>query len=151
MKGDVWCIPLGRDQALIYAPYHGITTLVNRSMSELVFRCLAEPGQPVPTGADWINVLRQPGKHPSRHCGPVSPLYLGLIPTRSCMMQCAYCDFVSAKNYQAMSYAMIRHVIDGYADILRGRFGAEWNMHFFGGEPFAAFGHVVFAVSHNGS
>ena len=148
MINDVWCVPLDPETALIYAPFHGISTLVNRTMAELILCCLHDPVEPVLEEAAWITSLREPGLRPLRHHGTADPLFLGLIPTRGCMMQCAYCDFVTLKNHPVMSFARIRETIDGYAELLRGKANAVWNMHFFGGEPFAAFKEVVFAVNY---
>ena len=148
MQSDVWCISLSRGEALICAPFHGITTLVNRSMADAVARCLADPDEPIPDGAEWIRNLQQPGDRPQRKTGAPDPQFLGLVPTRGCMMQCAYCDFVSMRNHSAMTFDRIRQTIEGYADLLRERNAAEWNMHFFGGEPFAAFREIVYAVNY---
>ena len=148
MKADVWCVPLGTDLALIYAPFHGISTLVNRALAEIVTRCLRDEEEPVPEVAGWIRDLRMPGSRPERHRGAPDPLFFGLIPTRGCMMQCAYCDFVTLRGHPLMSFEMIRRAVDGYAELLRGKEHAEWNMHFFGGEPFAAFKEIVFAVNY---
>lgn len=148
MKNDVWFVPLGTDTALIYAPFHGISTLVNRAMADTVAVCLFDRGKEIPEGMEWIGRLREPGNAPERRIGDPEPLFLGLIPTRGCMMRCAYCDFVSPQLDPPMSFEMIRQAIDGYAKILRGKTDALWNMHFFGGEPFAAFKEVVFAVNY---
>ena len=148
MKSDVWCVPLGTDLALIYAPFHGISTLVNRSLAEIISRCLRDADEPVPEVAAWIRDLRRPGKKPERHRGAPDPLFFGLIPTRGCMMQCAYCDFVTLRRHPLMTFDMIRRASDGYAELLSGKENAEWNMHFFGGEPFAAYKEIVFAVNY---
>ena len=148
MKNEVWCVPLGADMALITAPFHGISTIVNAAMAEIVFRCLEDESEPVPENADWIHTLRRPGSRPGRRRGALAPLFLGLIPTRSCMMRCAYCDFVAQQSHPLMSFERIRQAADGYAELLREKPEAEWNMHFFGGEPFAAFKEIVFAVNY---
>lgn len=148
MKNDVWCIPLSTDRALVYAPFHGMTTLVNRSLAGITARCLRDADEPVPEAAAWIRDLRDPGYRPERRRGAPDPLYLGLIPTRGCMMQCAYCDFVTLRGHPLMTFEMIRRAVDGYAELLRGEKIAEWDMHFFGGEPFAAYREIVFAVNY---
>ncbi|MBQ6508877.1 MAG: radical SAM protein [Flexilinea sp.] len=148
MKADVWCVPLGTDLALIYAPFHGISTLVNRSLAGIISRCLRDADEPVPEVAPWIGDLRRPGSRPERHRGTPDPLFLGLIPTRGCMMQCAYCDFVTLRGHPLMTFETIRRAADGYAEILRGKENAVWEMHFFGGEPFAAYKEIVFAVNY---
>ena len=148
MKNEVWCVPLAEDLALIYAPFHGALTLVNAAMAGAVSRCLEYEAEPVPGDAVWINDLRRAGNRPDRHRGDPDPLFLGLVPTRGCMMRCAYCDFTALQAHPVMSFDLIRWTIDGYAEMLRGKDAAEWNVHFFGGEPFAAFKEVVFAVNY---
>ena len=148
MNADVWYVPLGTDLALIYAPFHGTSTLVNRALAGIVSRCLRDEHEPVPDVAGWIRDLRRRGSRPERHRGAPDPLFFGLIPTRGCMMQCAYCDFVALHGHPLMSFEMIRRAADGYAELLRGKENAEWNMHFFGGEPFAAYKEIVFAVNY---
>lgn len=148
MKNEVWCVPLSENMALIYAPFHGISTLVNRPLAETVFRCLDDEREPIPEEAEWIAQLRRPGEWPQRHAGKPAPLFLGLVPTRGCMMECAYCDFAALRSHPVMSFDHIRETLDAYADLLRETGIAEWNMHFFGGEPFAAFKEVVFAVNY---
>ena len=148
MKEDVWCIPLNRNQALIYAPFHGISTLVNRSMAEMIADYLENEAGTMLPDVPWAAGLRKPGNRPERHRGLPDPLFLGLIPTRSCMMQCTYCDFIPLRNHNLMSFASIRKAVDGYADLIRNINGTEWNIHFFGGEPFAAFKEVVYAVNY---
>ena len=148
MKDDVWFVPVAYDAVVISAPFHGITTLVNPSMAEAAVRCLEDDAEPIPDGAEWIAELRRPASRPERHYGAPDPLFLGLVPTRGCMMACAYCDFVTLNAQPLMSFRQIREAVDAYAELLRGRENAEWNMHFFGGEPFAAFKEVVFAVNY---
>ena len=148
MKNEVWCVPLAEDLALIYAPFHGVSTLVNAAMAEAVSRCLENEAEPVPENAAWIDDLRRSGNCPDRHRGDPDPLFLGLVPTRGCMMRCAYCDFTALQAHPVMSFDMIRRAVDGYAEVLQGREAAEWNVHFFGGEPFAAFKEAAFAVNY---
>ena len=144
----VWCVPLAADSALIYAPYHGISTLVNRASVDRVRGCLRDETAEIPDGMDWIGALRNPANVPSARQGDPDPLYLGLIPTRACTMQCAYCDFAADHVYPLMSFEMIRRAVDGYAALLEKNGAASWEMHFFGGEPFAAFKEIVFALNY---
>lgn len=144
----IWCIPLGEGRALLYAPYHGITTLVNRASVDCVRRFLCDPEREIPEGLEWISSLRGPGNVPEVRHGDPDPLYLGLIPTRACTMQCAYCDFAPDRAYPRMSFDLIRRAVDGYAGLLRKCGAGEWQMHFFGGEPFAAFRESVFALNY---
>ena len=59
MAKDVWFLSLGTEPVLIYAPFHGITTLVNRAMAEVVFACLQDGSKPVPEDTPWIESLRK--------------------------------------------------------------------------------------------
>ncbi len=148
MGNQIWCVPLGADLALVYAPFHGLTTLVNRASAELLHARLQDKTVPVGEASEWILKLEVPADEPKRYDGRPDPLYLGLIPTRACMLRCAYCDFPSEQVSGAMSFDMIRQTVDGYAELLRGCKASEWQMHFFGGEPFAAYKEVVFALNY---
>lgn len=148
MSADVWYIPVSQSQVLIYAPFHGISTLVNHAMAETVSACLGDVLRPIPENVSWIETLRKEGVRPDRKRGEPDPIFLGLIPTRGCMMQCAYCDFFALRNHPRMSYEIIREAVDGYAEIMQKNGTDEWNIHFFGGEPFAAYKEIVFAVNY---
>ena len=148
MAKDVWFLSLGTEPVLIYAPFHGITTLVNRAMAEVVFACLQDGSKPVPEDTPWIESLQKEGNRPKMREGLPDPLFLGLVPTRGCMMRCAYCDFVTTRERPLMSFAQIRAAVDSYARVMREAGRNDWNIHFFGGEPFAAFKEVVFAVNY---
>ena len=65
MNADVWYVPLGTDLALIYAPFHGTSTLVNRALAGIVSRCLRDEHEPVPDVAGWIRDLRRRGSRPT--------------------------------------------------------------------------------------
>ncbi len=146
MGNQIWSIPLGTDLALVYAPFHGLTTLVNRSSAELLGERLRgrNVSDDVP---EWIRKLEEPAEEPKRRKGLPAPLYLGLIPTRACMLRCAYCDFPS-QTASVMPFEMIRKAVDGYAALLDRLHASEWQMHFFGGEPFAAYKEIVFALNY---
>ena len=148
VSADVWYIPVNRSRVLIYAPFHGISTLVNRAMAAAVSVCLEDASAPIPAGAPWIEELRKEGNRPDRKCGVPDPCFLGLVPTRDCMMHCAYCDFAALQAHPVMSFDLIRRAVDGYAEVMRKSGAADWNIHFFGGEPFAAFKEVFFAVNY---
>ena len=148
MNNQIWCVPLGADLALVYAPFHGLTTLVNRASAELLLTRQRDSSTFLDKDSDWILKLDEPGHEPARREGSPDPLYLGLIPTNACMLRCAYCDFPSEQASAVMSFDRIRQVIDGYAALLRECGASEWQMHFFGGEPFAAYKEVVFALNY---
>ena len=115
----IWCIPLDAGSSLIYAPYHGITTMVNRPAEEELRRCLTDRDAEISAGMEWIRELRKPVSVPDGKHGSPDPLYLGIIPTRACTMQCAYCDFAPERAYPLMTFDTIRHAADGYAELLR--------------------------------
>ena len=148
MENQVWCIPLGADLALVYAPFHGLTTLVNRASAELLCARQRDRSVPLDEASEWIRKLEVPGSEPVRKKYAPDPLYLGLIPTSGCMLRCAYCDFPSGQASRVMPFDMIRQAVDGYADLLRDNGAADWQMHFFGGEPFAAYKEAVFALNY---
>ena len=66
-----------------------------------------------------------------------SPLFLGLITTRGCNMDCKYCDFVAPADSQGvMKPELARASVDAYLNILAENGIAEGEIQFFGGEPF---------------
>ena len=147
-NGMVWCVPLETDRALVYAPFHGITGLVNRQTVESLRQCLGAVVSSLPVELLSFTPLLSEPNRPGKRTGRPAPLYLGLIPTGGCSLGCLYCDFPSLNKSRVMSFDTITRAIDGYAVLMRKASVREWNIHFFGGEPFSAFQEVVFALNY---
>ena len=94
--------------------------------------------------------LSRPYARPAAPAGPLtSPLFLGLITTRGCNMACQYCDFAAPKRASPiMRVELARAAIDSYLALLAAAKEARAEVHFFGGEPFAAAHVVDFAVAY---
>lgn len=144
---------------LVYSPLNGIATLLNGPALKLLQRglekgapdsSLPEPSFPggsfsgesfsggaLPTAvAELAGLLgRSPGEPPSL-TGPLNPLFLGLLPTRRCNCNCAYCDFGAGRdNVPDMSPATAVAALDWYALFLENAGLDHMEVHFFGGEP----------------
>lgn len=91
----IYAVPL-LDRYLLVAPFHETTALVNRSALHQIADFLAD-GSPECCYADISSlgsILKRP-VHPmdTGTRQPVNPVFLGIIPSRRCTMQCVYCDF----------------------------------------------------------
>jgi len=114
------------DKWLVYAPLHRVAALVNRAAlqefpEELRAALAGEP---------------EPEPHPRQ--GPVSPQFLGLVPTRACNLSCAYCGFGATPCGEQMDPRLAAAGVDWMADFAARNGRRTLDVHFFGGEPFAA-------------
>ncbi|MCQ3937951.1 MAG: hypothetical protein DPW18_12995 [Chloroflexi bacterium] len=139
------------DRVLIYSPLQGITALTNESAAQTLRRCL-ENGGTVPRQIQplYKSLKETPFAPPAaRQVRGIAPLFLGIIPTRSCSLQCVYCDFIAGQSAgSAMSLPMAKQVIDAYFDILDEEKGGRADVQFFGGEPFHSPEVVYFSVAY---
>lgn len=149
-RSGSFAIPV-KDKVLIYSPLQGITALTNRNAARILQRCL-DTSEPVPSQlqALYQSLIETPRTLPITHRGDgIKPLFLGIIPTRSCNLQCAYCDFLSDQDAgNTMSLAMAKQAIDAYFEILDQEKGCRADIQFFGGEPFHAPEVVYFSAAY---
>ncbi len=108
--------------------------------------------QAVPTVLqDLVDRLRWPAlPDPCARSGPLdNPIFLGLIPTRGCNLDCRYCDFVAPKKSSpVMDLDIARSAVDAYLRMLQVANRDRADIHFFGGEPFYAETVVHFVVEY---
>lgn len=147
---DLFTIPV-LDRWLLYAPRQHLAAFVpHETLQQL--RHPATPGASAPALAPRLASLlaRNPEPEPAAREGPLGvPLFLGLVPTRGCQMDCPYCDFRSASpGTRRMSTHLARTALDAYFDLVRHNGGQRADIHFFGGEPFHAPDLVRFAVEY---
>jgi uncharacterized protein len=114
------------DKWLVYAPLYRVAALVNgaalREFPEELRSALA--GEPEP--------------EPRPRAGPVSPRFLGLVPTRACNLSCAYCGFGATPHGEQMDPRLAAAGVDWMADFAARSGRRTLDVHFFGGEPLAA-------------
>jgi len=138
------------DKYLIYAPLHQFSALVNKQAFQIIRRGLLNKNFSGGELAPIIEKLKLKREAPRiSNMGGLDPIFLGLIPTRGCNMNCQYCDFSAPKQSSPiMEFSTARQAINAYFLMQKsaGRNHAE--VHFFGGEPFFADSLVHFAVEY---
>jgi uncharacterized protein len=147
---DIFCTPI-LNKYLIYAPLQRISALLNRAAARALRDGLY--GEATLDGdlGELSIALREKGEvKPSLRSGELSdPMFLGLIPTRGCNLDCQYCDFAAPKRgCLQMSLELAREAIDAYIRLLHAIRKTRLEVHFFGGEPFYAWETVFFAVEY---
>lgn len=70
--------------------------------------------------------------------GPISPRFLGLVPTRRCEMSCRYCDFGGGQAPGTLQPGVALEALQWFADLCARQKRQELAVEFFGGEPLAA-------------
>jgi uncharacterized protein len=151
-SAPVFSVPI-LDRHLVYAPLHQVVALVDdRARQALVAALTAPAAAPCAAIQPLLDAWHRPAVPPAPAAGPlVSPLFLGLITTRGCNMACQYCDFAAPKQASpTMRLELARAAIDGYLALLAAGKETRAEVHFFGGEPFAAAHIVDFAVAYAG-
>jgi uncharacterized protein len=126
------------DQWLLYAPLHEVTALVNSSALERLSQSPSlNPDEPVAElagamAADCIQL-------PKPKAGFFDPEFLAIIATRSCNLDCRYCDFGGPTAARSdLDPALAVAVIDWMAERLAARGNDRFPVHLFGGEPMIA-------------
>lgn len=146
MSPDVYAIPL-LDRWLLHAPLHRVSAVANgAAVVRLRDRRDANGCGPL---AELHAVLGSEPLNAARPLdGPLRPQFLGLVPTRACNLQCVYCGFGAAKAPRdQMECATAVAAIDWMAECVQSSGRDTLEVHFFGGEPFAA-GDVVDVAVH---
>ncbi|MFH1136963.1 MAG: radical SAM protein [Pseudomonadota bacterium] len=147
---EVFALPAA-DKFLLHGPRAGVTALVNRAARDELARALADPAgfrTPSRAGDELLSLFSVPPRPVEGPTGPLDPLFLGLVPTRSCNLSCGYCDFGSSRPAGVrMKPALAAAAVDWLAGHQLGRGEKRLEVHFFGGEPLVA-GDVVDAAVH---
>jgi uncharacterized protein len=147
---SIYAIPVC-DRVLIYAPLHGFLALVDSTAQIQLQKGLQGKNDIHPKIREALETLQSPPIHvPRPRTGKLGiPQFLGLITTRGCNMNCAYCDFVSPKDTSpCMELDLAKSSMDAYYGLLVERGAVSGAIHFFGGEPFYASQVVHFAVEY---
>lgn len=125
----VFVVPVG-DQWLVYAPLHRVTAVANGA-------AVAELGAGGPSRLR--EVLGETAEaEPRPREGPVDPQFLGIVPTRACNLACVYCGFGSMPCAGRMAPELAVAGVNWMAEHASRCGRTTLDVHFFGGEPFAA-------------
>lgn len=125
MAARVFAVPVF-DKWLVHAPLDRVTALVNlAALKEFPEELRAA-------------LAGEPDAEPCSRQGPVRPQFLGLIPTRACNLSCAYCGFGATPHGDEMNPRLAAAAVDWMAGFAARDGRRTLDVHFFGGEPFAA-------------
>lgn len=142
-QAGLFVLPV-RDAFLAYSPLNGVACLLNASALKLLRRRIGIAASaaflsdlPFSSAVNEVaELLCENNRKPFSLTGPLNPLFLGILPTRRCNCNCAYCDFgVGKNNAPDMSPAMAVAALDWYAHFLKAAGLEHMEVHFFGGEP----------------
>ena len=98
---------------------------------------------------ELIEILCSPGVMRPEKAGAIVPEFLGIIPSRTCNMACAHCDFGAHQEKDARLDADIMiTAIDWFAGLCKQNRRKSLPVQFFGGEPFVERELVDIAVHH---
>ena len=138
---QVFALPAA-DKYILYCPSVGASALVNRKARDELALALGagedlhtDPG---PVGELAALFSSEPLAVDAPQ-GNLAPMFLGLVPTRSCNLSCGYCDFGSKQAAPVnMRPSLAAAAIDWMAGWQAARGETLMEVHFFGGEPLVA-------------
>jgi uncharacterized protein len=123
------------DQWMLHAPLHGVTALVNHAAAKSIQRGDATVGGQVGELIDELQHTTAAVPQPLE--GDVCPSFLGIMPTRGCNLACVYCNFggpTAPKVHMKPEIAVA--AVNWMAAQLVKAGRRDFQIHFFGGEPF---------------
>jgi uncharacterized protein len=123
------------DKWLLHAPLSGVTALVNRRVAEAL-----RTGEDIAEAAALRECIASTDAAlPQARTGDVCPSFLGITPTRGCNIGCVYCNFGGpTAPHTTMDLGIAVSAVDWMADTLSRHGRRDFQIHFFGGEPFYA-------------
>ncbi len=147
----IYAIPIS-GKHLVYAPLKKLAALVNgKAVASLGGWLRDDAGgkQPIAGLEPLCEGVEEPdGYMPEMKTGPISPAFLGIIPSRSCNLACSYCSFGAAHApREQMNPLVAASAVEWMAENCAQRGETRLEVHFFGGEPLVA-ADVVEVVVH---
>jgi uncharacterized protein len=126
------------DRWLFHAPLHGVSALVNAEAAAWIRR--GDPDAwPAALAPLRATLATRAPLMPRPLEGDVCPSFLGIIPTRGCNIGCVYCNFGGpTASREQMDPRIAVAAVDWMARRLHDAGRDVFQIHFFGGEPFAA-------------
>ena len=131
---EIFALPLS-DAWLLYAPLHDLSALINDAALEALRDTEKRKSD---SSIEKIRAIisRAPESTPSPREGEFQPAFLGLIPTRECNLDCAYCGFRAGSDATGeMPRELINQSIKWFVGTLKDQGREVLHLHFFGGEP----------------
>lgn len=147
---DIFIIPIG-EYRLLYAPLVPLLALLNQAAVSQIHQTFQSTPNSVssPLLTSLLEQLTTPTPTLLPRSGPLHhPLFLGIIPTRNCHMACHYCDFADSPDTTTMPLTTARAAVNAYLRLLTKNDHQQGEIHFFGGEPFAAADVIHFVVGY---
>lgn len=145
-KAEAFLVPI-LDRWLVYAPLHKIVAIINDSAAKALRNGDFVRGSGPLT--ELIDRMRgAPLWKPEPIDGEASPSFLGIMPTRGCNLACVYCNFggpTAAKVHMKPEIAVA--AVDWMAERLVAAGRRQFQIHFFGGEPFIS-PEIIDIVAH---
>lgn len=138
----VYVVPVAQHW-LLYAPLARLSALLNEPAVLALSR-----GQKVPQLAELNSALASVLPEPRCPSGELNPQFLGILPTRTCNLDCIYCGFgAQCASPEVMDLSVAVSAVDWMAERVLAQGRLRLDVHLFGGEPFCA-PNVVEAVAH---
>jgi uncharacterized protein len=142
MPGPIFAVPVF-DRWLVYAPLHRFSAVVNSA----ALRKIRSGDRTGPMSAFFSSIEDDPAPVPFPRTEDADPDFLGLITTRECNCSCAYCGFAAGEAAsRGMPPELAVSAVDWMAGHVRNRGRDLLDVHFFGGEPCAAWDVLEIAV-----
>jgi uncharacterized protein len=138
---DVFLVP-HRDGAVLHAPLHGVTALVNATAAAELRRFLdggSSDGMSPRVRPLADALLARKPVEPAVPTGPFAPHLLGLLPTNDCNMRCLYCaPGAGSHDVSVMAPEVADAALGFQAAVVRREDFGSLSVYLFGGEPFVA-------------
>jgi uncharacterized protein len=147
---DLYVIPIVENY-LVFAPRLSRAMMLNKSACKQLKSLLTDQTSSTPFLPELLELKEQiqdaQVDAPQIREGSIKPVFLGIIPTRSCNLSCVYCDFGSrTAKYDRIDSTMLVRTIDWFVETAQANKERYIEIHFFGGEPFIAQDVVEIAV-----
>lgn len=123
------------DKWLFHAPLASLTALVSGRVAE----ALRAGENTTEAFAIKQHLATAEAAQPRARTGDVCPSFLGITPTRGCNIGCVYCNFGGpTAPHTPMDLRIAVSAVDWMAETLVSHGRKDFQIHFFGGEPFYA-------------
>lgn len=147
---ELFLLPVLEDY-LLYSPRQSVAAMLNRAAAaELRAWAQGRLRSLCPSLRELAGTLETEPEIPLEHGDrPFDPDFLGLIGSRNCNMDCAYCGFrTGLRAGQRVDPASLTAVIRQFAELKKRLGYTLYKIEFFGGEPFVETELLDIAIHH---